>query len=51
LRVALIFAALFMIEGGLITDLIGIGIAAGAYFVQKVLHPRPDASIPVRGAD
>jgi TRAP transporter 4TM/12TM fusion protein len=51
LRVALIFAALFMIEGGLITDLIGIGIAAGAYFVQKVLHPRPGASIPVRGAD
>ncbi len=51
LRVALIFAALFMIEGGLITDLIGLGIAAGTYFVQKVLHPRPDASISVRGAD
>ncbi|MBM2323819.1 MULTISPECIES: TRAP transporter permease [Marivita] len=51
LRVALICAALFMIEGGLITDLIGLGIAAGAYFVQKFLHPKPDASIPVRGAD
>ncbi|MFA8386655.1 MAG: TRAP transporter permease [Pelagibaca sp.] len=51
LRVALILAALFMIEGGLITDLIGIGIAVGSYFVQKVLHPRPDAVIPVRGAD
>ncbi|MCI5110636.1 MAG: TRAP transporter fused permease subunit, partial [Marivita sp.] len=51
LRLALIFAALFMIEGGLVTDLIGIGIAAGTYLVQKVLQPRPDASIPVRGAD
>ncbi|GGB93880.1 hypothetical protein GCM10011363_08140 [Marivita lacus] len=51
LRVALILAALFMIEGGLITDLIGIGIAVGTYFIQKVLHPRPDAVIPVRGAD
>ena len=51
LRLTLIFAALFMIEGGLITDLIGIAIAAGTYFVQKVLHPRPDATIPVRGAD
>jgi TRAP transporter 4TM/12TM fusion protein len=51
LRLTLIFAALFMIEGGLITDLIGLGIAAGTYFVQKVLQPRPDATIPVRGAD
>jgi TRAP transporter 4TM/12TM fusion protein len=51
LRLTLIFAALFMIEGGLITDLVGLGIAAGTYFVQKVLHPRPDATIPVRGAD
>jgi hypothetical protein len=44
-------AALFMIEGGLLTDLIGIGAAVGIYFVQKVFHPRPDATIPVRGAD
>ncbi|OSQ50575.1 TRAP transporter permease [Marivita geojedonensis] len=51
LRVALIFAALFMIEGGLITDLIGVGIAAATFFVQKVVHARPDATIPVRGAD
>ena len=34
-----------------IADLIGLGIAAGAYFVQKFLHPKPNASIPVRGAD
>jgi TRAP transporter 4TM/12TM fusion protein len=51
LRVALILAALFMIEGGMLTDLIGIGTAVGIYFVQKVFHPRPDATIPVRGAD
>jgi TRAP-type uncharacterized transport system fused permease subunit len=51
LRVALILAALFMIEGGLLTDLIGIGTAVGIYFIQKVFHPKPDASIPVRGAD
>ncbi|MGJ8603577.1 MAG: TRAP transporter permease [Marivita sp.] len=51
LRIMLIFAALFMIEGGWITDLIGVGLAAGIYFVQKVLRPDPNASIPVRGAD
>ncbi|MEM0907058.1 MAG: TRAP transporter fused permease subunit [Pseudomonadota bacterium] len=51
LRAGLIAAALFMIEGGLISDIIGIGAAVGIYFVQKVFHPRPDATIPVRGAD
>jgi TRAP-type uncharacterized transport system fused permease subunit len=51
LRIALILAALFMIEGGGITDLIGIGLAAAIFFVQKVLSPDPDAGIPVRGAD
>ncbi|QDY70737.1 TRAP transporter permease [Qingshengfaniella alkalisoli] len=51
LRVALIAAALFMIEGGLITDLVGVGTAIGIYFVQKVFHPRPDTGIRVSGAD
>ncbi|MBF9059378.1 TRAP transporter fused permease subunit [Rhodobacterales bacterium HKCCSP123] len=51
LRAGLIIAALFMIEGGLITDLFGLGAAVGIYFIQKVFHPRPDATIPVRGAD
>ncbi len=51
LRVALIFAALFMIEGAWITDITGLGIAAAAFFVQKVLKPSADATIPVRGAD
>jgi TRAP transporter 4TM/12TM fusion protein len=51
LRLGLILAALFMIEGGFISDLIGLGAAVGIYFIQKVFHPRPDATIPVRGAD
>jgi len=40
-----------MIEGGGITDLIGIGLAAAIFFVRKVLSSDPDAGIPVRGAD
>jgi hypothetical protein len=33
------------------SDLIGIGTAVGIYFIQKVFQPKPDATIPVRGAD
>jgi TRAP transporter 4TM/12TM fusion protein len=51
LRVGLILAALFMIEGGWISDLIGVAAAAAIFFVQKVLRPDPDATISVRGAD
>jgi TRAP transporter 4TM/12TM fusion protein len=51
IRLAVLVAALFMIEGGLMTDLIGIGIVVAAFFVQKVLKPDPDTPIPVRGAD
>jgi TRAP-type uncharacterized transport system fused permease subunit len=51
LRAVLILAALLMIEGGWVSDLIGIGTAAAVYFVQRVLKPDPDAVIPVRGAD
>jgi hypothetical protein len=51
LRVGLILAALFMIEGGWLSDLVGVGLAAAIYFVQKVVRPDPGASIPVRGAD
>jgi TRAP transporter 4TM/12TM fusion protein len=51
IRLGLIAAALLMIEGGLITDLIGIGVTAGAWLIQRFLHPDPNASIPVRGAD
>jgi TRAP-type uncharacterized transport system fused permease subunit len=51
LRIGLIAAALLMIEGGLLTDLSGIGLAAAIYFVQKTFSPKPGAVIPVRGAD
>jgi len=51
LRVGLVVAALFMIEGGLVSDIIGIGLAAAVFFVQRVLRPQPGATIEVRGAD
>ena len=51
IRVGLIIAALLMIEGGVVTDLAGIALAVALYFVQKLFHPRPDATIPIRGAD
>ncbi len=51
IRVALVVAALFMIEGGWISDVIGIGAAVALFFIQKVLHPSPDATFDVRGAD
>jgi TRAP-type uncharacterized transport system fused permease subunit len=51
LRLALIVAALCLISGGLITDLIGLGIAVVVFFVQKVFHPDPNAPIPIKGAD
>ena len=51
LRIGLVVAALFMIEGGIVTDLIGVGAAVAIYFIQKLFNPKPDATIPVRGAD
>ncbi len=51
LRLGLILAALFMIEGGIVTDLIGVGATAGLVFVQRVIKPAPDAQIRVKGAD
>ena len=51
LRVGLGLAALMMIEGGLVTDLIGIGAALAVFLVQRVVHPSPDAQIKVGGAD
>tara|TARA_R110002110_G_scaffold54986_26_gene157312 strand:- start:41 stop:2305 length:2265 start_codon:yes stop_codon:yes gene_type:complete len=51
IRAALVLAALFMIEGGFVSDLIGIATAVGVYFVQKVFRPAPDTTFPVRGAD
>jgi TRAP-type uncharacterized transport system fused permease subunit len=51
IRLALILAALFMIEGGMLSDMIGVGIAAAAFLVQRLAHPDPDAPLPLRGAD
>lgn len=51
LRVMLVLAALLMIEGGIITDLIGLGVAAAVFAVQKFVKPDPEASIAVSGAD
>jgi TRAP transporter 4TM/12TM fusion protein len=51
MRVAILMAALFMIEGGWVSDLIGIAAAVGIFFVQKLFHPAPDATFDVRGAD
>ncbi len=50
-RLGLLLAALSMIEGGGVTDLIGIGLALAMVFVQRIIRPDPDAQIPVRGAD
>lgn len=51
MRVAIIIAALFMIEGGWVSDLIGVAAAVGIFFVQKLFHPAPDTTFDVRGVD
>ena len=50
-RAMVLAEALFMIEGGGITDLIGIGLFVAAFAIQRGFRPNPDAPIPVRGAD
>ena len=50
-RIGLIIAALFLIEGGLYTDLIGGAIAALVFFVQRFIKPKPGAVMEVSGAD
>lgn len=51
LRAGLIASALFMIEGGLVSDVIGIGLAVGVWLIQRFVHPAPDATIKVGRAD
>ncbi|MGS4944555.1 TRAP transporter permease [Meridianimarinicoccus sp. RP-17] len=52
IRAALLVAALTMIEGGLMTDLVGIALIAVSWFVQRTFHPRPDAApVLAKGAD
>ena len=50
-RIGLIIAALFLIEGGLYTDLIGGAITALVFFVQRFIKPKPGAVMEVSGAD
>ncbi|MEM8731138.1 MAG: TRAP transporter fused permease subunit [Pseudomonadota bacterium] len=50
-RLLLCVAALFMIEGGIVTDLIGVGSGVAAYLVQRLFHPDPTKGPHVRGAD
>ncbi len=51
LRIAIAIFALFMIEGGIYTDLIGVGGAVAVWAVQKFIRPDPDTPFDVRGAD
>lgn len=50
LRFGFVVAALFLIQGGLITDVIGVSVAVAIFFVQKVFRPSPDTQFEVRGA-
>ena len=51
IRVALLAAALFMIEGGLVSDAVGILLAGAAFAAQKFFKSNPDVPVTVRGAD
>lgn len=51
MRIGIVLAALFMISGGLITDVIGLVVFAGLYVIQKVIAPPADAQIAVKGLD
>jgi TRAP transporter 4TM/12TM fusion protein len=51
MRVGIVLSALFMISGGLVTDIIGLVIFAALYFVQKTIAPPADAQIAVKGLD
>ncbi len=51
MRLALIVAALFMIEGGWLTDLIGVGVAVLTVIVQRVFGSKIEASNIARGMD
>jgi TRAP transporter 4TM/12TM fusion protein len=51
LRVALMISALFMIEGGLITDAVGVSIAAATYLIQRFVKPRPGTLVDAHGPD
>ena len=51
IRLGLVIAALLMIEGGLVTDIIGIALTGTLFIVQRFFRPNPDTHLQVRGAD
>ncbi|KJZ21252.1 TRAP transporter permease [Loktanella sp. S4079] len=51
LRVALIAAALCMISGGWVTDIIGLAITGVTVMIQRVVRPTGNPAVPVKGAD
>ena len=51
LRLALVIAALLMIEGGLLTDIAGIALALIAWLFQRGFGAGGGSMVPVRGAD
>ncbi|MEN0000800.1 MAG: TRAP transporter fused permease subunit [Pseudomonadota bacterium] len=51
MRVVLVGAALLLIEGGWVSDLLGVAAAAVTVFVQRVVKPEKGVMAPVRGAD
>ena len=51
LRIAIGIFALFMIEGGILTDLIGVGGAVAVWGIQKFIRPDPNTPFEVKGAD
>ncbi|MEM6902414.1 MAG: TRAP transporter fused permease subunit [Pseudomonadota bacterium] len=49
-RVLLLIAALFLIEGGLVSDAIGAGLSLGAFILQRVVKPGDELRL-ARGSD
>jgi TRAP-type uncharacterized transport system fused permease subunit len=43
IRIGLLLAALCMIAGGLLTDIIGIGLSVGLYFLAQMSRPKKTA--------
>ena len=50
-RIGLILAALFMIEGGWLSDVIGVGLAVLVYVIHRGMRANTDQAFPVQGAD
>ncbi|WP_380057541.1 TRAP transporter permease [Falsihalocynthiibacter sp. SS001] len=51
MRLGLVVGALCMIAGGLVTDIIGVAVAAILFVVQLKFRPPAESQISVRGSD